>query len=62
MPGISSGIFGFPKPLCAEVMLGAVRAWLEEHPQSAVREINACNIDAHTADLFRDEAERQFAA
>ncbi len=60
MPGISSGIFGFPKPLCAQVMLRTICAWLHDHPGSTVREVNACNIDALTAGLFQKEAERQF--
>ena len=61
MPGISSGIFGFPKPLCAQVILSTVRDWLSDHPESSVREVNACNIDSLTAELFREEAERQFS-
>jgi O-acetyl-ADP-ribose deacetylase len=62
MPGISSGIFGFPKPLCARVMLRTIGEWLTGHPGSSVREVNACNIDALTARLFAEEAEVQFAA
>ena len=61
MPGISSGIFCFPKPLCAQVMLRAIREWLSADPESSVNEVNACNIDARTAEVFRKEAERQFA-
>jgi O-acetyl-ADP-ribose deacetylase (regulator of RNase III) len=60
MPGISSGIFGFPKPLCAQVMLRTIRDWLSSHPDSTVHEVNTCNIDALTSSLFRDEARRQF--
>ena len=60
MPGISSGIFGFPKPLCAQVMLRTIREWLSAHPGSSVNEVNACNIDVQTAEVFRKEAERQF--
>jgi O-acetyl-ADP-ribose deacetylase (regulator of RNase III) len=60
MPGISSGIFGFPKPLCAQVMLHEIAAWLRSHPGSSVHEVNACNIDALTAGVFQAEAERQF--
>jgi O-acetyl-ADP-ribose deacetylase (regulator of RNase III) len=56
MPGISSGIFGFPKPLCAQVILGAVDKWLADHPESTVREVNACNIDALTSGIFAEEA------
>jgi O-acetyl-ADP-ribose deacetylase (regulator of RNase III) len=59
MPGISSGIFGFPKPLCAQVMLRTICEWLSAHPESSVREVNACNIDPLTANIFREEAERQ---
>jgi O-acetyl-ADP-ribose deacetylase (regulator of RNase III) len=61
IPGISSGIFGFPKPLCAEVMVRTIRTWLEGHPASTVREVNACNIDAQTTSTFRQEAEAQFS-
>ena len=61
MPAISSGIFGFPKPLCAQVMLRTIRTWLGAHPGSAVREVNACNIDSRTAAIFQEEARRQFA-
>jgi O-acetyl-ADP-ribose deacetylase (regulator of RNase III) len=60
MPGISSGIFGFPKPLCAQVMLRTIREWLQARPTSSVREVNACNIDSATAKIFHEEAERQF--
>jgi putative ATPase len=62
IPGISSGIFGFPKPLCAEIVLREIQSWLECHPESTVREVNACNIDAHTTDLFAAEARQQFGA
>jgi O-acetyl-ADP-ribose deacetylase (regulator of RNase III) len=61
MPGISSGIFGFPKALCAGVILGAMRAWLAGHPHSSVRELNACNIDTQTAGVFCQEAQSLFA-
>jgi O-acetyl-ADP-ribose deacetylase (regulator of RNase III) len=60
MPGISSGIFGFPKPLCAQVMLRTMGDWLDVHPASSVREVNACNIDSVTARIFVEEAQAQF--
>ena len=61
MPGISSGIFGFPKPLCAQVMLRTISEWLSIHPDSSMQEVNACNIDALTADIFCQEADSQFS-
>lgn len=60
IPAISSGIFGFPKPLCAEVMLRTVGDWLAHHPESPLHEVNACNIDTLTTRLFCKEAEKQF--
>lgn len=60
MPGISSGIFGFPKPLCAQVMLGAIQAWLADHPKSSVCEVNACNIDGETSQIFLAEAQARW--
>lgn len=60
MPGISSGIFGFPKPLCAQVILGTIQEWLAAHPESSVREVNACNIDDETVQLFVAEAQQRF--
>jgi O-acetyl-ADP-ribose deacetylase len=60
MPGISSGIFGFPKPLCAQVMLGTIQAWLAEHAESSVREVNTCNIDGETAQIFLAEAQARW--
>jgi O-acetyl-ADP-ribose deacetylase (regulator of RNase III) len=60
LPGISSGIFGFPKPLCAKVMLQAVESYFADHPDSLVIEVNLVNIDSRTAEIFHAEAERQF--
>lgn len=62
MPGISSGIFGFPKPLCAGVMLSTIKEFLTMYPESSVKEVNLCNIDRHTADIFAEEARRRFGA
>lgn len=61
MPGISSGIFGFPKPLCAKVMWDTVLRYFAEHPESSVKEVRFCNIDRLTADLFLKEGQRRAA-
>lgn len=60
LPAISSGIFGFPKPLCAEVMWTTVLDYLTAHPESSVREVNFCNLDRGTVEIFRAEAIRRF--
>lgn len=56
LPAVSSGIFGFPKPLCATVILDAVHGWLAAHPDAPVREVRCCNIDDETAQAFLAEA------
>jgi len=60
MPGISSGIFGFPKPLAAEVIVRATREYLRAHPAGSLEEVRFCNIDSRTARFFAGEVERQF--
>ena len=62
MPAISSGIFGFPKPLCAQVLLETITTYLHEHPQGTLTEINLCNLDDLTANIFDGEARRFFGA
>lgn len=62
MPGISSGIFGFPKPLAAQVIVRAAREYLEAHPETSLKEVRFCNIDAQTAQYFAQEVRRQFGA
>jgi putative ATPase len=60
LPGISSGIFGFPKPLAAAVIVGAAKTYLRDHPASSLQQIRFCNIDQRTSRLFADEVDRQF--
>lgn len=60
LPAISSGIFGFPKDLCADVILDTVIEYLAKHPNGPVQEVNLCNIDDRTASIFREEAQRRF--
>lgn len=55
LPAISTGIFGFPKPLGAKVILKAVTDYLDTHPQSSLKEVRFCNIDRQTTDLFARE-------
>ncbi|MGQ9502015.1 MAG: macro domain-containing protein [Anaerolineae bacterium] len=61
LPAISSGIFGFPKPRCAEIILQEVYDHLSSRPDSTLREINLCNIDSETSQIFLEEAQRRFA-
>ncbi len=62
LPAISSGIFGFPKERAVRVILDAVEQFLADHPDGPVREVNLCNIDALTANLFLEEARRRYGS
>ena len=58
LPAISSGIFGFPRALCARVLLGAISDFLDKHPESSVQEVNIVLLDRDMADLFAGEARK----
>ena len=55
LPAISSGIFGFPKDRCALIMLQTVRDYLEENPDTSLKEIRLCIIDQQTISFFEKE-------
>ncbi len=52
IPGISSGIFGGPKDLCARVITKAVFDFLDQTPTTTLKEIRFCNIDEPTSKEF----------
>jgi O-acetyl-ADP-ribose deacetylase (regulator of RNase III) len=60
LPAISSGIFGFPKQRCAEILLSTARDWLEAHPDSPVAQVDMINIDEETASIFADTFDEMF--
>ncbi|MER5619464.1 macro domain-containing protein [Streptosporangium sp. NPDC002544] len=50
--GISTGVFGYPKPAAARVALNAVADWMEAHPGRLDRVVfNVYGADDHTAYL-----------
>lgn len=62
MPAISSGIFGFPKELCAEILVDAAVHYFAQNPGSGVRALRFTNIDAPTVAVFLEEFARRFGA
>ena len=58
LPAISSGIFGFPKDRCAEILVRTALEFYMDHPQSRLRQIRFTNIDRRTVELFEAELRR----
>ncbi len=58
-PAISSGIFGFPKDLCAKVFFDAIWQYFADHPMSVIQKVRLTNIDRLTANIFLEEAKRR---
>ena len=48
IPAISSGIFGFPKPLCAFVFFRVVEKYLKTHAETSVKRVVLVNNDEYT--------------
>lgn len=59
LPAISSGIFGFPKDLCAKVMFDVAVEFCKQHESTTVRQIRFTNFDRETVDVFLSERARR---
>jgi len=60
LPAISSGIFGFPRDRCADILIGEAEAFCRARPGSALREIRFTLIDDETVGHFRREFARRW--
>ena len=56
-PAISTGIFGFPKERCAEIMLGAVNDYLKKGG-TGLKKVVFCLHGASSHEIFSDTLER----
>ena len=54
MPAISAGIFGFPKDLCARIMIGETVNFIVGH-ETSIREINFYLMDRDIIQFFEKE-------
>ncbi len=59
-PAVSSGVFGFPKELCADTFFETIENWLDETPERSLTTIRFCNHDEATSTVFEREARRRF--
>ena len=58
MPAISSGIFGFPKDRCAEILVREAIQYIKQNPRSSLEVIEFCVYDDLTMGYFRKEFEK----
>lgn len=52
MPAISSGIFGFPKDRCAEILVSQTVRFLDENSSTSLKTIEFCIYDKDTLQHF----------
>ena len=63
IPAISSGIFGVPVKICAEVLFSAATDFAKNAPKSnSLKEIRFVNIDKATTQVFVQEIKKLFGA
>ena len=62
IPAISSGVFGFPKDLCAEIILSAVCSFLKDNSSTKLQDIRLVNNDKETVNVFSKLFQKQFGA
>ena len=60
IPAVSSGIFGFPTDLCAEIMFRMAEDFDRMFPDSSLKSVSFTNIDAETVHVFQKEFERRY--
>jgi O-acetyl-ADP-ribose deacetylase (regulator of RNase III) len=62
LPAISTGIFGFPKDLAAQVILQAIADFALDHPQGNLQDIRLVLFDEPSVRVFADEFLRRWPA
>ncbi|MEW6162275.1 MAG: macro domain-containing protein [Nitrospirota bacterium] len=58
IPAISSGIFGFPKDRCAEILVKEAVNYTEKDPESSLELIEFCVYDDLTLGYFKREFDK----
>jgi O-acetyl-ADP-ribose deacetylase (regulator of RNase III) len=60
LPAISTGIFGFPKALGAQVILDAITQFFDQHPASSLNDVRLTLIDRESVEIFATEFARRW--
>lgn len=60
LPAISSGVFGFPKRQCAEILLETALEFLQQ-PDIGLEQVVMCNVDDETYQIFLEQEKKLLA-
>jgi putative ATPase len=52
LPALSTGVYGFPRPLAAGVILGTIQDYVAENPASSLKTIHLVLFDQETVQAF----------
>lgn len=58
MPAISSGIFGFPKDRCAEILVNETVRFLQQNPETSLKVVEFCIFGEDTLRYFKEEFDK----
>ena len=61
IPGVSCGIYGFPRDLCAKIILNTVLEFCEKNSNCRLSEIHLIDKDDQTVQAFEGEFKERFA-
>ncbi|KAI8507647.1 positive regulation of interleukin-4-mediated signaling pathway [Branchiostoma belcheri] len=60
IPGISSGIYGYPTNLCAAAILDSVQSFFQGNNTCTLAEVHLIEMDSRKADAFQDAFVKRF--
>ncbi len=60
LPAISTGIFGFPKPRAAPIVLDAIVDHFASHPATSLRRVEVVILDTPTLEVFQKAFAERF--
>ena len=59
IPAISSGVYRFPRELCARIIIETVLEFCKDNPNCNLTDIRLTNIDDPTVNVFKEEMKNQ---
>lgn len=59
IPGISTGAFGFPKDLAARIIIKGIISFLEDSPDTTIKEIVLIDMDKGMVEEFVKEIRKR---